>query len=126
MADAPRPLRPGRFFSEAELAAAANAAFERAKNPDGSKMTQADLAGRLNVKQHTVSAALGYLDNPKNQRRGHDLRRRILRELAGLTVAGPYWLAQNPGEELPGFDPYTELPRAGVPRRKSGRKSPDG
>lgn len=119
MADTSRPLRPGRYFTEAELAAAANAAFERAKNQDGSKMTQVDLAARLNVKQHTVSAALGYLDNPKNQTRGHALRRRILRELSGYAVAGPYFLVLDPGEQLPGFDPYAELPRAGVTPRKS-------
>ncbi len=122
MADAARPLRPGRFFSEAELAAAANAAFERAKNRDGSKMTQADLAARLGVKQHTVSAALGYLDNPKNQTRGHRLRRRILRELSGLDVAGPYWFTQNRGEKPPGFDPFGELrpDLDGPPRKGKG------
>ncbi len=107
----PRPLRTERYFTEAELAAAAERARLR------HKLTQAQLAARLGVQQHTVSAALDY---GSNSTRGHAIRRRILRDLDGLHIAGPYWLPVEPGKTPPGLDPHVLLPLAGVAKPKAG------
>ena len=113
-ADSPRPLHKGRPRTEAEIAAAARAAVERAG------LTQAEIADRLGVKQNTVSAALGYLDNPKNRNRGHEIRRRILAELDGLDFAGPYFIPVAVNEIPPGYFAPGETP---FPLTRGGRRS---
>lgn len=89
----PRTLRPGRYYSEAELAAAASAALERASE------TQTDAAAALGLaKPNTVSMALALDPDPTREsgrpyrlrypKRGHRTRRAILRRYSGLTFSG--------------------------------------
>lgn len=91
----PRSLRPGRYYSEPELASAAAAALERAGE------TQTDAAAALGLaKPHSVSMALALEPDPdagdehgrpyrlRYPKRGHRLRRAILRRYSGLTFSG--------------------------------------
>ena len=89
----PRTLRPGRYYDEADLAAAAAAALER------EKVTQTAAAAELGLKRpNTVSMALALEPDPgepdgrpyrlRYPGRGFTLRRRILTRYAGLTFDG--------------------------------------
>lgn len=102
MPDDPAPrIRAGRFYTEAEIAAAAAAAVKRA-DPKPKGPTQQRLAAMFGVPQSLVSQAFRY-DREANRNRGHDLRRRILRALGGggsdVRFAGPFWLAVGPDND---------------------------
>ena len=88
----PRTLRPGRYYDEADLASAADAALKR------KKVTQTAVAAELGLeKPNTVSMALRIKPDPDNPGgpyvlqypgRGFAIRRHILRRYAGLAFDG--------------------------------------
>ena len=87
--------RVGRAMSEPELTAAARAAVDRQRKADGSRYSQTEVAAAFGVPQSVLSQALGYSRTESNRRRGHELRRRILRAWYGgssLSFAGPFWI----------------------------------
>lgn len=117
MADEPRTLRSGRYYTEAELAAAALAAVHRAVGHGKAYPSRAALIAALNagtpegtpepVNAPSLSAALALADPARpgsKYDRGQKVRRLILRRLPpGFVVADePRWNGEpDPTDVLP-------------------------
>lgn len=80
MPDDLRPLRPGRYFSESELADHARRVL------DMNGLTQAAAADRLGVHRQEVHMAVNFDKYPD---RGGSIRRRILAVLGHRRVSDP-------------------------------------
>ena len=138
--DPPR-IQSGKYRTEAELAAAASHAVTRRRNADGSRLTQAEIAGLFGVRQTDVSNALRYEPPPADGTPPHlsrrpaaaALRRRILARWGdgGVSMfAGPFWLPLSPDADLdadrfgPGepADPHPDADPAGLPPDTTRRK----
>ncbi len=90
MPDDPRPLRPGRYYSERELAEHALRAVDRVcgrgRRPFPSRAALADALG-VTAPALSAALALGDPDRPAVEySRGHSVRRLILRRLLGFAV----------------------------------------
>lgn len=110
MPDELRPLRSGRYYSEAELAAHAYRAVLAAVGPEPAKpyRTRKELADALDIEASALSAGIA-LGDPHRQEaatgydRGKSVRRLILQKLLGYDVlAEPsYSVAESaPGTKL--------------------------
>lgn len=122
-------VRLGRYYTEAELTQAARAAVARQKGPDGSRLTQEEVARAFGVSQSVVSQALGY-SRETNRQRGHALRRRILRAWGGgnsLSFAGPFWQAVDPeGQDEKGRDVADRFAGGEDPYLHTDGRMPEG
>ena len=102
--DLPPPLRVGRSYTEAELAAAADVALVKEFGETGRQTKAADALGFKSTSPISMALALvadpDNLDGPpvlQHPKRGHSVRRLILHRYAGRVFDGPYWRAALPG-----------------------------
>lgn len=101
-----RPLRTGRYYTEAEIAEHARRAADRARRD---YPTRGKLAEALGVPGSALSAALAYGDPSRpDYPRGKSVRRAVLRLLVGFEFnEEASYAAVEPAPERGSTDPET-------------------